>query len=137
MNIIALRAEAALHAHPNPALRLAELLDLIAHDVDRSLTPERLRAILEDHPDRFRILDSWSRRWSGRAPDSGADSAWVVAIADPGRPPDGPRSATRLRESVRWLARSVDHRSQLEVSRWYAIAIAEREARVVLERKAA
>jgi hypothetical protein len=137
MNTIALRAEAALHAHPNPALRLAELLALIAHDVDRSLTSERFRAILEDHPDRFRILDSWSRRWTVRASGAGEGSAWVVAIADPGRPPDGPRSAVRLRESVRWLARSVDRRSHLEVSRWYAIAMAEREARPILEREAA
>jgi hypothetical protein len=42
-----------------------------------------------------------------------------------------------LRESVRWIGRSVDGRSTLEVGRWYAIALAEREARRALARRAA
>jgi len=140
MNIIAFHAEAALHAHPSPALRLFELVDLIAADIDRSLTVERLRAILEDHPERFRILEAWQTRWSEPLGDpavSVAGRAWVVAASDPERPPSGPRAAIRLRESVRWLGRCVDDRSPLEVSRWYAIAMAERDARAALVRRAA
>jgi hypothetical protein len=140
MNTIALRAEAALHAHPHPALKIPELLDLIANDVDRSLTAERLRSILQSHPDRFRILEAWTRRWKSTHADDGdsvIDRTWVVAIADRGDPPDGPRSVMRLRESVRWLGRGIDGRSALEVSRWYAITLAERDARAALVRTAA
>jgi hypothetical protein len=43
----------------------------------------------------------------------------------------------RLRESVRWLGRGVDGRSALEVSRWYAITLAERDARAALVRMTA
>jgi hypothetical protein len=46
-------------------------------------------------------------------------------------------TALRLRESVRWLARDIDTRSAYEVSRWYAIVLAERQARGVLQRTAA
>lgn len=150
MNAIAHCAEAALHATPHPALRLSELLELVAERAHRSLTPEGLRAILEERPDRFRILDSWRGPW--RTPDPGADDptglgrphrdrdaadAWVVAVADPETPPDTPGPALRLRESVRWIGLGIDGRSRMEVSRWYAIAMAERETRRAVARRAA
>jgi hypothetical protein len=61
----------------------------------------------------------------------------VVSVSDPDGPPDdaGPAAVT-LRESVRWLARSVDVRSRTDVGRWSAIAMSERAARGV-ERLAA
>jgi hypothetical protein len=61
----------------------------------------------------------------------------VVSVSDPDGPPDdaGPAAVT-LRESVRWLARSVDVRSRADVGRWSAIATSERVARGV-ERLAA
>lgn len=134
MQIIALRAEEALRDSPHPALRLSELVTLLAPAVDRSLTAARLRHILEDHPDRFRLLDAWSRRWSSlHGDDEGEGSTtWVVAVAAPASPPDGAGPALRLRETVRWLGASLDNRSRMEVARWYAIAAAERHARRVI-----
>lgn len=143
MNPIARCAESALHATPHPALRLTELLDLIADRVGRSLTPARLRAILEDRPDRFRILDSWKGPWRVREPSHRRGSsrpepdAWVVAVGSPDHPPDTPMPALKLRESVRWVGLGLDGRSRIEVSRWYAIALAERAAREAVVRRAA
>jgi len=142
MDPIATCAERMLRRSPHPALKMSELLESVAEVVDRTLDAGRLRAILEAHPERFRILEPWNRAW--RTPDGaalareGTVDAWVVSVTDPDGPPDdaGPM-ATTLRESVRWLARSVDTRSRSEVDRWYAIAIAERTARGVVERKAA
>ncbi len=62
---------------------------------------------------------------------------WVVAVQGPDTPPDAPRAAVRLRESVRWVALGMDARSRIEVSRWYAIALAERAAREAVTRRAA
>lgn len=165
MNPIAIHAESALQSAPHPALRLTELLELVSRRAGRSLTLERLRTALEDRPDRFRILESWSGPW--RAPESsdgvpdrpdrvregragategcrriGARAqekrdAWVVAVERPDPPPDAPQSALRLRESVRWVALGLDGRSRVEVSRWYAIALAERAAREAVARRAA
>jgi hypothetical protein len=139
MHAIARCAETALRTSPHPALLLGELVELIATSVDRGLTPARLRTILEAHPDAFRILEAWQGPWRSR--ESGvrevSTEAWVVAIAGPGGAPDTPRTALRLRESVRWLGHGVDPRSRLEVSRWYAIALAERSAREAVARRAA
>lgn len=143
MNAIAQRAAAALRAHPHPALRLRELVELIAPQVDRSLTAERLRVILDGYPDDFHILDPASLRWGIGSAPSGPAGAWVVVITDPGDPsgeaPPSQRTpvAMRLRESVRWLGRGIDERSRIEVSRWYAIAMAERAAREAIARRAA
>ena len=140
MNAIAKRAEATLQSHPHPALRLRELLEILAEEVDRTLTLTRLRVILEDHPDRFRILESWRGGWRGTlgaARNDDQASAWVLAVVDLGTPPDVPRSALKLRESVRWVGRGLDGRSRMAVSRWYAIALAERSAREAFLRRAA
>ncbi len=162
MDVIAGAAEQILAAHPHPALRLGELLALVAERVDRSLGPDRLRCALEAEPSRFRVIESWRTRWPTLARESSAaGDAWVVALAA-GAAPDvstpggtgarghdrhgaatGSRTersesaARMLRESVRWIGRSVDGRSTLEVGRWYAIALAEREARRALARRAA
>lgn len=137
MNPIATHAESALHNAPHPALRLTELLELVSRSAGRSLTLERLRTALEDHPDRFRILESWSGPWRVRPETVEERDAWVVAVEGPDTPPDAPGSAIRLRESVRWVALGLDGRSQLEVSRWYAIALAERATRAAVARRAA
>ena len=50
----------------HPALLLGELVELIATSVDRGLTAARLRTILEDHPDTFRILEAWQGPWRSR-----------------------------------------------------------------------
>jgi len=135
MNTIAAHAESVLHAAPHPALRLSELLEGLAGRAGRSVTPERLRRALEEHPDRFCILESWQGPW--RVHERNGSDAWVVAVEGPETPPDTPPAALRLRESVRWVALGMDHRSRMEVSRWYTIALAEREARRAIVRRAA
>ena len=118
MNTIAMHAESALRSTPHPALRLTELLDVLSGPYDRGLTAARLRSILEDHPERFRILESWRGRWrAGDDPGESADHTWVVGVTEPGEPPDTPKTALRLRESVRWLGRGLDGRSRMAVSR--------------------
>lgn len=141
MNPIARHAEAALHAAPHPALRLTELLERVAHRAGRSLTVASLRAVLEERPDRFRILESWQGPWrvreGTRRERTAAPDAWVVAVGSPDTPPDAPQTALRLRESVRWVALGMDGRSRIDASRWYAIALAERAAREAVARRAA
>jgi hypothetical protein len=140
VNQIALCAEDALRANAHPALKLSELVELIAPRVDRGLDPGRLRAILEEHPERFRVLEPWSGRWRADTVPRGprqTGEAWVVIVTDPGDPPDAPGAALNLRESVRWLSRGVDARSGIEVSRWYAIVLAERAVREAVARRAA
>lgn len=142
MDPIASLAERTLLESTHPALKLSELLESVAEVLDRSLDAPRLRAILGRHPDRFRLLEPWRGRWaplatSAASPDR-PDETWVVAIAQPDGPPDGSTpAALKLRESVRWLARGVDPRSDVAVSRWYAIALSERGVRPALSRRAA
>ena len=142
MHPIASCAERTLREHVHPALRFSELIELVAELMDRTLDVPRLRAILQGHPDRFRILDPWQGPWRSVVGDHVAEArghgAWVVLVTDPGDPPAEPRAAAvKLRESVRWLARGIDPRSATEVSRWYAIALAERAAREAVVRRAA
>ena len=132
MNDLALRAETALRNHVHSALRLAELEELRRERYDPSLTIERLRLVLRDYPSRFLILEAWNGRWLSNLTGEVARDPWVVLVADPDRGRDEPRAANTLRESVRWLARGVDPRSRLDVSRWYAIAVAERAARAAV-----
>jgi hypothetical protein len=140
VNPIASCADQALRSHTHPALKLSELVDIVARRVDRGLDARRLRAILEEYPERFRLLEPWSGPWrpdeAPRVPQQ-PEEAWVVAVGDPDEPPDTPRSALKLRESVRWLARGIDERSAVDVSRWYAIVLAERAAREAVARRAA
>lgn len=135
MNPIAVYAENTLRRHAHPALRLGELVDMVGERVDRSLDAARLRAILEGYPDRFRILDPWRGPW--RTETEPQSDVWVVAIGEPGGPPPGAPAALKLRESVRWLGRGIDPRSRTDVSRWYAIALAERAVREAVARRAA
>lgn len=135
MNTIATHAESVLHATPHPALRLGELLRLLAERVGPSVTVDRLRHALEEYPERFRILESWHGSW--RIRENGSADAWVIAVESPTTPPDEPPPALRLRESVRWVGLGMDCRSRMEVSRWYAIALAERDARRAVVRRAA
>jgi hypothetical protein len=135
-------AEQILSQSDHPALRLSELLEAVAERFDRTLDADRLRARLEAHPDRFRILEPWKGRLVldvGANPASeGLSEAWVVVVTAPNRPPDGDSpAAVRLRESVRWLARGVDVRSGSEVARWSSTALSEREVRPALLRRAA
>jgi hypothetical protein len=150
-----------LETHPHPALRLDELLGPVAARIDRSLTLARLRHVLAEHPTTFRLLDPWSGPWrmptpvpsearirTPRAAGPPSDTpapigdptgdVWVVLLSQPEQAAENRGDAVDiLRETVRWLARSVDARSPLSVSRWYAIALAERESRRVLARRAA
>lgn len=144
MNPVAICAERVLRAHDHPALLLSELVELIAPRIDRGLDAARLRALLEEHPERFRVIEPWSGPWrpggpGGPGTGTGTErrEAWVVAITEPELPPDAPHAALRLRESVRWLTRGVDPRSRADVSRWYAIVLAERAARAAVVRRAA
>ncbi len=141
MNPIAAFAESTLRQHAHPALRLRELVALVAERVDRTLDCARLRAVLEGYPERFRILDPWRGAWR-TAPSPSADEpaqvdVWVVAVTDPGSPATGAPSAIKLRESVRWLGRGIDPGSPTDVSRWYAIALSERAVRQAVLRRAA
>lgn len=141
MHPIAAFAEGALREHTHPALRLRELIELVIRRVDRSVDGSRLRAILEAYPDRFRILDPWRGPWrSVLGPDEDGTltcDVWVIAVAAPAPPPGGPPVAAKLRETVRWIGRGVDPRSHREVSRWYAIALAERALREAVTKRAA
>lgn len=141
MNPIAAFADSTLRQHPHPALRLRELVALVAERVDRTLDCARLRAVLEGYPERFRILDPWRGPWRSARVPSGDEppqlDVWVVAVAEPGDPPGGAPSAVKLRESVRWLGRGIDPRSPSDVGRWYAIALSERAVREAVLRRAA
>lgn len=143
MDPIVACAERILRRSPHPALKLSELREAVADLVDRTLDAKRLRAVLERHPERFRVLEPSRGPWRS-VPESGRSGApariepWVVAVGDPEPPPDGAGpTALKLRESVRWLGRGVDTRSPAEVSRWYAIAMSEREVRRAVVRRAA
>ena len=146
MDRIAQAAQDVLLGHPHPALRLAELLEVLTEHVDRTLNEERLRRSLEGHPGHFRILEAWRRRWPTIAGESDSTrpgvarpdqrGAWVIAVNGAPEPPERSTSGVRLRESVRWLGRGLDDRSRLAVGRWYAIAVAERDARRVIARGA-
>lgn len=135
MNVIATHARSVLHTAPHPALRLGELLERVTERAGASVTLERLRTALEGHPDHFRILETWEGPW--RVREGTSRDAWVVAVSTPDTPPDTPPPALRMRESVRWVALSMDGRSRVEASRWYAIAMAERDVRAAVVRRAA
>ena len=141
MNPIAQCAETALRQHPHPALRLSELLELVAERVDRTLDEVRLRSTLERYPERFRLLDPWRGAWRSALGQEEAErrrDVWVLVVADPSQPPDGPGPvALKLRESVRWLGRGIDPRSPHEVSRWHALVLADRALREAMSRRAA
>jgi hypothetical protein len=141
MNPIAAFAESTLRQHAHPALRMRELVALVAERVDRTLDCARLRAVLEGYPDRFRLLDPWRGPWRGaraaHADEPSQLDVWVVAVGEPGDPPHGAPAAVKLRESVRWLGRGIDPGSPSDVSRWYAIALSERAVREAVVRRAA
>jgi hypothetical protein len=147
MNPIATCTEHFMAAHPHPALRIGEILAPVAERIDRSLTAGRLKAALAEHPETFRLLDPWQGPWRVRTASASAAEAdvWVVLLlvatggepAAAGRESSATGPVTTLRESVRWLARGIDPRSPLSVSRWYAIALAERESRRAIARRSA
>ncbi|KPJ83006.1 MAG: hypothetical protein AMS19_05890 [Gemmatimonas sp. SG8_23] len=139
MDPIARAAEDALLAHPHPAVRLGELTRMLAEPIDRRLTAARVRAVLEAHPERFRIIDPLHLRWPGIADETGAgaDDAWVLSIVERRGPGCGSSTTTRLRDSIRWMGRGVDGRSGLEVARWTTVMHAHGAARASLERTAA
>lgn len=131
MNTIADHAERVLRSHPCASMRLASLRRALADRVDHSLTDLRLRTILEEAPDRFRVLDAWDARWPEcRQEAARAGRAWVVALDRP----DGVSctGARRLTESVRWVGRSLDGRARLDAGRWAEIAASEEPTRQAL-----
>lgn len=129
-----------LKQHPHPALRLSELLEVVAERIDRTLDAGRLRGHLEDHPSLFRLLDPSKGPWrepSHARTDAFSLDPWVLISTDPAEDSALHPSALLLRESVRWLGRGLDPYSPRDVNRWYAIALAERQARVALRGAAA
>ncbi len=131
MNPLADYAHEAVRTHPAAAMRLSDLLLSVAPRADRSLTVPRLRRLLSDHPDRFRIVDAWDARWPEACdPDRAEERAWVVAVDD--RCALLTKRAGRLRESVRWLSRAIDPRSTADLGRWEEIAVEEEALRQLL-----
>ena len=132
--MIARFAANVLTEHPCPALRLSELLELVAERLDRTLDVRRLRWHLERHPAAFTILDPMRGPWRDIVPDDQRDAVadpWVLSSSHSPASPDSADAspAAVMRESVRWLAGGVDPESPVEVSRWYGILLSEREAR--------
>lgn len=132
MHEIARRAADALHTHPHPALRLSELLELLT-ETDRGLSADRLRLILEGRPEEFRVIEPWRGPWRMRP--GRENDPWVVALSRPPHADRSRRPVLCLRESVRWLGRSVDDRSRVELSRWLAIVLSERASRRAISRR--
>lgn len=98
----------------------------------------RLRRVLAASP-RFLIVDPWTGPW---LPDpdepSPTDEGVLVLALDRGSTTEDPVPAsTRLRESVRWIAKGADLRSPSEVARLYVLLLEEEEARAQLTEKAA
>ena len=142
MDPIVSHAEAVLRRHPAPALKLSELAELLKSDLPRAtLDLTVLRHRLERHPETFRFLDPWRGPWRHTREqipgDLGAAEPWVLVVADPGADGVGSSHPSRMmRESVRWIARSVDPRSAREVSRLHGIVLEERGARGALRQAA-
>lgn len=140
MDVLVTAAETVLRRHAAPALRLSELLDHVRADTGaRGLEESRLRGALELHPDRFRLLDPWRGPWRfvrGQGRGGPHTEPWVVLVGDPGGQTgeDAIGSATerRLRDSVRWLALTLDTGSSRAVTRWHSLVMAERRARARL-----
>ncbi|MEM7417628.1 MAG: hypothetical protein AAF389_19225 [Gemmatimonadota bacterium] len=135
MKTIADHAERTLLRHANAAMRIDRLRAALAERIDHTLTSHRLRAVLEDDPDRFRIVDAWNARWPEVRATDDHPHAWVVALDRPERIETS--GATRLKESVRWVGRSVDGRARLEAGRWWEIVAAEEPTRQALASPAA
>ncbi len=144
METLATVAEAVLRRHAAPALRLTELLDHVRSDTGvRALPSERLRTVLESHPDHFRLLNPWRGPWRFVRSDPAHGlriEPWVLLVADPGdqgaEEATGSAAERRMRESVRWLGITLDIGSGKAVTRWHTIAVAERQARTSLREAA-
>lgn len=141
MNPVIECAERIMLEHPHPALRLTELHELLTERFDRSPEQSRLREMLEEHPKVLRVLNPWCGPWRSPAPPRAAlyaaDPLVVIVTQPDGADPSQRPTALKPRESARWLAHDIDARSAYEVNRWYAIVLAERRARRVIQRKAA
>jgi len=140
MEAIMNHAEEVLRQHAAPAMALIEL-----HRQLRVRRPAfapscvSLRVMMENCPDRFRVLDPWRRPWVGPRDERGGEAVDVVVMTiTRGSSSDGLLApGERLRESVRWIARAVDVRSPGNVGRLYALLLAEDGARPLLTRRAA
>lgn len=136
MHPIVHRAEILLPNHVHPTLQLRELLEILRRDLDQTLTESRLRGLINEHPDRFRVLESWQGGWRQIAYGT-EPVTWVIAVGASPLPPGGATPSHLLRESVRWLGCGLDTRSRTDASRWYAIALTERATRNAFLRRAA
>ena len=140
MEAIMNHAEEVLRQHAAPAMTLIEL-----HRCLRERRPAHapscasLRVLMDNCPDRFRIVDPWRRPWLGAREERGGEAVDVVVMAiTRGSPNDGHLAPSeRLRESVRWIARAVDLRSPGNVARLYALLLAVDGARPLLRQRAA
>lgn len=140
MDVISATALRVLVGHPFPAVRMSELVALVGESVDRSLDRRRLKYHLERRPDLFTVLDPLRGPWRQLAAKDryGREAAdpWVLAQSRPASDDHEEPSAALMRDSVRWLGHGVDADSPTEVSRWFAILLAERETRETLFPKA-
>jgi len=140
MEAIISHAEEVLRHHPAPAMALTEL--------QRRLRERRpayapscasLRVLMEERPDRFRVVDPWRRPWLHTPGEHSEEARDVLVMAITRASSNDGRLAPdeRLRESVRWISRGVDMRSPTSVARLYALLLAEGGTRPHLRQRAA
>jgi len=140
MDTIMSHAEEVLTQHPAPAMALIELQQRL-RERRPGLAPscDSLRVLMENNPNRFRVLDPWHRPWPQTHDSCTAEAADVLVMTiTRGTSNDGRLAMdARLRESVRWIARGIDVRSPRSLARLYALLLAERGARPRLRLRAA
>jgi hypothetical protein len=146
MNRIAERTHQLLTRHPAPALDLGEVVRLIEReDPLLARDEESVFRLIRSRPDLFRVLDPWRGAWrtlaEGMVVARGSAETtagwgqqkrpWIVAL-----PPSTEQVGTdqhplvgRLRESLVWLARALDHDSVAALSRWSLLVREETELR--------
>lgn len=132
MEAVLSAAERILHHAGAPALRLSRLLEELRHcPAAAGLDAPRLEALLGAHPHRFRVLHPWRGPWRFVVREGEEDALdgepWVVAVRDDGdgsaSREDGPRALRLLRESLRWLAVTLDVESPGGVVRWRGLVL--------------
>lgn len=149
-------ARRILERHPGPALPFAELHRLLSREwsgppPDPGFLLDRLRA----RRDLFRVLEPWRGPWHPltRPPRAGGTSgyrtrlgrdgvdvdAWVVSAAPGPGSPWGPGAPPlrRLRETIRWMSRTVDGSSPSALCRWMGLVRQDRQLRLRLRSGAA
>lgn len=140
-------ARRILRSHPAPALPFRQLHRLIALEragppPDPDLLLERMRT----RPASFRIVDPWRGAWSPLTAPAASRAAaayrrrlarrgpaldvWVLSASEEAEAESGrDRPLARLRETIRWLGRSVDAGSPTALARWLGLVGRDRRLR--------